>query len=81
MFERVAYRVMSSDVRYRFRSGLMPNTIPGSDRKVFGFSPESLFDFTPECCSPSARNRVRFYPGIVFGLDRNPQLYHVQLGT
>jgi hypothetical protein len=63
---------MSSDIRYRFRSGLMPNTIPGADRKLFGFTPESLLDFPPECCSHSARNRVRFHPGIVFGLVRNP---------
>jgi hypothetical protein len=31
----------------------------GAGRKVFGFTPES--------CSPSARNRVRDQPGTLFG--------------
>ena len=38
---------------------------------MFGFKPESLFDFPPECCSDSARNGVRLNHGIVFGLGRN----------
>ena len=32
-----------------------------------------MFGFPPESCSPSARNAVRFHPGILFDLDRNRQ--------
>ena len=32
-----------------------------------------VFGIIPECCSASARNRVRLQPGIVFGLPRNTQ--------
>jgi hypothetical protein len=44
----------------------------GVDRKVFGFVPESVFGFSPEWCSESARNPVRLHPGTLFGLPRNP---------
>jgi hypothetical protein len=43
----------------------------GVSQKVFGFSPESVFAFLPECCSESARNPVRLHPGMLFGLPRN----------
>jgi hypothetical protein len=43
----------------------------GVSQKVFGFSPESVFAFIPECCSESARNPVRLHPGTLFGLPRN----------
>jgi len=43
----------------------------GASQKVFGFSPESVFAFIPECCSESARNPVRLHPGTLFGLPRN----------
>jgi hypothetical protein len=45
----------------------------GASQKVFGFSPESVFAFIPECCSESARNPVRLHPGTLFGLPRNTQ--------
>jgi hypothetical protein len=32
----------------------------GIGQKVFGFSPEFVFAFSPEWCSASARNPVRF---------------------
>jgi hypothetical protein len=48
----------------------------GVGQKVFGFSPESMFAFSPECCSESARNPVRLQPGMLFGLPRNPQFYN-----
>jgi hypothetical protein len=41
---------------------------------VFGFRPESVFAFTPESCSESARNAVRLHPGTLFAFARNPQL-------
>src|SRR5216684_1899076 len=41
----------------------------GVSQKVFGFSPESVFAFIPECCSESARNPVRLHPGIRRGLQ------------
>src|ERR1039457_2869639 len=43
----------------------------GVSQKVFGFSPESVFAFLPECCSESARNPVRLHPGMLFALPRN----------
>ena len=46
----------------------------GASQKVFGFSPESVFAFIPECCSESARNPVRLHPGTLFGLPRNTQI-------
>src|SRR5260370_2561300 len=46
----------------------------GVSPKVFGFSPESVFAFIPECCSESARNPVRLHPGTLFGLPRNTHL-------
>jgi hypothetical protein len=54
-------------------SGAKPNGIPGSGRKVFGFSPEFVFAFNPECCSESTRNPVRLGPesptlGLLVGL-------------
>ena len=45
----------------------------GVGQRVFGFSPESVFAFIPECCSGSARNPVRLHPGMLFGLPRNTQ--------
>src|ERR1039457_1487832 len=45
----------------------------GVSQKVFGFSPESVFAFLPECCSESARNPVRLHPGMLFALPRNTQ--------
>jgi hypothetical protein len=48
----------------------------GVSQKVFGFSPESVFAFIPECCSESARNPVRLHPGMLFALPRNTQLSH-----
>jgi hypothetical protein len=48
----------------------------GVSQKVFGFSPESVFAFIPECCSESARNPVRLHPGMLFGLPRNTQTHH-----
>src|SRR5260370_28144943 len=45
----------------------------GVSQKVFGFSPESVFAFIPECCSESARNPVRLHPGTLFALPRNTQ--------
>jgi len=46
----------------------------GVGRKLFAFPPESLFVFSPESCSPSARNAFRVHPGILFALPRNPQV-------
>ena len=46
----------------------------GVSQKVFGFSPESVFAFIPECCSESARNPVRLHPGMLFALPRNTHL-------
>ena len=43
----------------------------GVSQKVFGFSPESVFAFSPECCSESARNPVRLHPGMLFAFARN----------
>jgi hypothetical protein len=45
----------------------------GVDQKVFGLVPESVFGFSPEWCSESARNPVRLHPGTLFGLPRNTQ--------
>jgi hypothetical protein len=45
----------------------------GVGQKVFGFVPESVFGFSPEWCSESARNPVRLHPGTLFGLPRNTQ--------
>lgn len=58
LFERVAYRVVSSDVRQIFYSGLMSNTIPGSV--------ENCSASTRNRCSASHRNPVRLQPGILF---------------
>ena len=58
LFERVAYRVMSSDVRPIFSSGLMSNTIPGSVENC------SVSDRNR--CSASHRNPVCLHPGILF---------------
>src|ERR1017187_5174393 len=46
----------------------------GVGQKVFGFVPESVFSFSPEWCSESARNPVRLHPGTLFGLPRNTHL-------
>src|ERR1017187_6909015 len=46
----------------------------GVGQKVFGFVPESVFGFSPEWCSESARNPVRLHPGTLFGLPRNTHL-------
>ena len=46
--------------------------IPGSGEKPFAFPPESLFAFSPESRSPSARNRFHVHPGILFAFARNP---------
>src|SRR5437016_13795565 len=46
----------------------------GLGRKLFAFPPESLFVFSPESCSPSARNAFRVHSGILFALPRNPHL-------
>src|SRR5262245_13001225 len=48
--------VMSSAATCRNHSGTKPNTIPG----------------LAENCSASARNAVRFHPGIVFGISPEP---------
>jgi hypothetical protein len=49
----------------------------GVSQKVFGFSPEFVFAFIPECCSESARNPVRLHPGTLFacpGIRTNRRL-------
>ena len=56
----VATGLMSSDFRYRFCSGLMSNTIPGSRPKTVRLQPGisvrlsagMLFGFSPEWRSP-----------------------------
>jgi hypothetical protein len=48
----------------------------GVQRKLFAFTPESLFAFSQESCSPSPRNRFRLHPGIPFALPRNPHKRH-----
>jgi len=53
----------------------------GASQKVFGFSPESVFAFIPECCSESARNPVRLHPGTLFGLPRNTQNWWIFEGS
>src|SRR5713226_5890697 len=40
----------------------------GIGRKLFAFPPESLFVFSPESCSPSARNAFRVHLGMLFRL-------------
>src|SRR5882762_5444620 len=52
----------------------------GIGRKLFAFPPESLFVFSPESCSPSARNAFRVHPGILFALPRNPHICFEQHG-
>jgi len=52
----------------------------GVSQKVFGFSPESVFAFIPECCSESTRNPVRLHPGTLFGLPRNTHLLFPKAG-
>jgi hypothetical protein len=54
-----------------FRS--KPNAIPGDDKRLFAFPPESVFSFRPECCSASQRNGVQLQSGIAFTFDRIPQ--------
>ncbi len=51
----------------------------GVSQKVFGFSPESVFAFIPECCSESARNAVRLHPGTLFGLPWNTHGSHMKI--
>jgi hypothetical protein len=62
------------DVQRRYFVGKIPGQAEqhsGIGQKVFGFTPEFVFAFSPERCSASARNPVRLHPGMVFGLPRN----------
>ena len=44
---------------------------------MFGFSPESVFTFSPESRSESSRNPVHLQPGTAFTFARIPQRsYH-----
>jgi hypothetical protein len=57
-------------------TSLLVENIPGQaeqrsgvGQKVFGFSPEFVFAFSPEWCSESSRNAVRLQPGMVFAFN------------
>jgi len=64
--------MMSSAAATAKHSGDREND-SGIGRKPFGFPSESLFTFSPESSSPSARNAFHVRPGIAFTLPRNPQ--------
>jgi hypothetical protein len=53
----------------------------GVSQNVFGFSPESVFAFIPECCSESARNPVRLPSGMLFALPRNTHPHSLSLAA
>jgi hypothetical protein len=51
-------------------SALLVENVPGKSKSIL-LRLEFVFGFTPERCSESARNAVRFQPEWVFGLPRN----------
>jgi hypothetical protein len=59
---------MSSDVYLWKTFRAQAEQHSGVSQKGFGFSPESVFAFIPECCSESARNPVRLPSGMLFAL-------------